>query len=182
MTFFVIPLITEVVRGESKRWEKYVPALGVDRSVCDIGDTGIVCAVTTPAQDAAIAANADVIQIPPLDNTVAVTATRNALEGLDIPGDWIQAGMTYRQVLRVIIGMAQFIQLSESLGAKVVLKGNLDLTMAQIPIAQRNALSAAADQLGIDRSAVTGSTTVRQALHLLGSQFANSKTIRMGSL
>jgi len=111
MSVFIIPIET-VVRssGQAVRQEKYVPALGVDRAIVDIADTAICWADCTPAQESSVAANADVVLIPPLDSTItagALATVKSKIEALDIPGQWVTAGMSYRTVLRVVIGMAQ---------------------------------------------------------------------------
>ncbi len=176
MTFFVIPIET-VTRpnGLVVRQEKYIPALGVDRQMVDFGANGIVWANTTPAQDTTLGANADVIVIPPLDNTIALVATQNALETLNIPAQWLTAGMTYRTVLRVVVGMAAFyIRAVDNFGAVLPLAGNLDKTLSQLSAAVRSALASASDSLGLDRSQITTATTVREALRIIGQQFATN--------
>jgi hypothetical protein len=124
------------------------------------------------AEDTAIGANADAIVIPPLDNTVAVNATKNALEALSIPAQWVISGMTYRTVLRTIVGMANFAQRCEGINpsARLSLTGNLDKTFSQLPAATRSVLTTASDSLGLDRSGVTGATTLREILRILAQQ------------
>jgi hypothetical protein len=136
MSYFIIPIEVVARSGASDpvRQEKYVPALGVQRQIVDHGETAIVWADCTPAQEAAIAANADVLLVPPLDNLIgagALVAVRAAIEALDIPAQWVQAGMTYRTALRVIVGMAQLLQrVGGILGQPVVIPGNLDRTFS----------------------------------------------------
>lgn len=183
MSFFLIPI--EVVTrpgGKQVRQEKYVPALGVDRAIVDFGDTAIVWANCDPAQEASVAANADVTLIPPLDNNVAVNATKAALENLNVPAQWVTAGMTYRTVLRVTIGMAQLIQRASAiLGTPLSIPGNLDKTISQFSVAIRNAVARACDELVIDRTDIVGSTTLREALRDFGQQFAQ-RGVTLGDL
>jgi len=181
MSFFIIPMEGAGTKLDPLR-EKYVPALGVDRAIVDHDDNAIVWADTTPAQDAALALNADVIVVPPLDDLVALGATQAELEAISIPAQWITAAMTYRDVLRALVGIAQLIQRTEGLGFKLKLAGNLDLTMAQIPVDIRQALADASDQLGLDRSTIVGTTTVRAALRILGKQFLDGRGVRLGDL
>ena len=96
MSFYLVPIIGAGTRLDPRR-PKYLTELGVDWAMCDFIDTAIAWASTTPAQETAIAANADARLIPPLDNTVAVNATKQALEDLSMPAQWVTAGMTYRR-------------------------------------------------------------------------------------
>jgi len=176
MSFFIVPIEGAGTKADPRR-PKYIPALGVQWSMCDLDEAAIVWAATSPSQDTAVDANADATLIPPLQNSVNVAQTQAALEALNIPAQWITSAMTYRTVLRVVVGIAQFIQRTEGLGQKLTLAGRLDLTMSQIPVAIRDALLAAADSLNIDRSAIVGTTTVREALRDLGQQFARRRIV-----
>lgn len=181
VSFFIIPMEGTGTRADPRR-EKYVPALGVDRAIVDHNDVAIVWANTTPPQDAALALNADVILVPALDLPVAVVATQTALEALNIPAHWITAGMTYREVLRALVGIAQLLQRCDGLGLRFQLVGNLDRTIASLTVNVRQVLADAADSLGLDRSTIIGTTTVRQALRILGAQFIAGRTIQLGDL
>lgn len=148
----------------------------------DFIDTCIAWADTTPAQEATIAANADARLIPPLDNTVAVNATKQALEDLSMPAQWVTAGMTYRTVLRVTVGMAQLLQRVRGiLGTGVSPTGHLDDTIGSFSLAIRNALAQACDELGVDRTNITGTTTLREALRDFGQQFV-ARGVTLGDL
>lgn len=181
MSFFLVPIQGTGARGDPRR-PKYIPALGVAWSMADFGDSAIVWAAASGAQETTIAANSDATVIPPLDNTVAVNATKNALEALNMPAQWVTAGMTYRTVLRITIGMAQLIQRVQGLGVTVVLAGNLDKTMAQLSATVRNAIATACDQLGIDRTNIIATTTLRAALQDFGQQFSTGRTVSLGDL
>lgn len=182
MSIFVVP-----IAGTGQRTDPYRPKYVKDLPVRWLWvatplDWGIAWADATPAQEAAIGANADAIVIPALDGTVALAATKSALEGLNVPAQWVTAGMTYRTVCRVVVGMACLIQGCDGLGQKIALAGNLDKTLAQFSQAVRDNLAAASDSLGLDRSAVTGTTTLREAIRIAGQQFAAGKTIHLGDL
>lgn len=183
MAFFLIPMETVSRDGENVRQEKYIPALGVSRQIVPIGDTAICWADCTAAQATAIAANADVLLVPPLDNTISnVTAVRNQIEAMNIPAQWVTAGMTYRTVMRVVVGMAQLIQAVRGRGVTVTLAGNLNMTLSQLSVATRNAIAASCDALSIDRTGIIGSTTLREALRMFGQQFATGRGVRLGDL
>lgn len=181
MSFYIVPMIGTGI-GADPRQAKYIAALGVNYTVIDCDQVAIVWANASVAQDDAMALNVDAFVIPPIDNNVAVAATQAALESFNIPAQWVSAGMTYRQALRVVAGMAQLIQRTEGLGAKLGLAGRLDLTVAAIPVAMRNALTSAADSLALDRTTIVGATTVREALRILGQQFVAGNAIRLGNL
>ena len=182
MSFYVVPMIGVGTRQDPRR-PKYIAALGVQFAIMDMDTSAVVWADTTPAQEAAVGANSDALVVPPLDNTVALNATKNALEALNIPAQWVTAGMTYRNVLRVVCGMAALIQRTDGLGAKLTLTpARLDLTMAQIPANLRQSLADASDSLGLDRSSIVNGTTVRAALKILGQQFLDGIGISLGDL
>jgi hypothetical protein len=171
MKYFVVPTIGTGAMKDGWR-PKYIAALSVAWHAIDIFDSMVVAADTTSAQDASISANADAILVPPLDNTVSVTATKNALESINVPAHWVTAGMTYRQVLRVICGFGQLLHQVEAQIGEITLAGNLDKTLGQLSASVRTALAQASDNLGLDRSTVTGTTLLRDALKVAGQQLA----------
>jgi hypothetical protein len=182
VSFFLVPIIGTGTRADPRR-PKYIAALGVDWAMADFIDSAIVWANTTPAQETAVAANADARLVPPLDNTVNFSAAQQALEDLNMPGQWVTAGMTYRTVLRVTVGMAQLLQRASAIvGSNIRPTGNLDRTLGSLSAAMRNALIQACDELGIDRTNITAATTVREALRIFGQQFAQGRTIALGDL
>lgn len=186
MSFFLVPIIGSGTRTDPLR-PKYVRELGIaDWSSCDFGATSILYTNGTAQQEADLSANVDVVTVPPLDNTIAngaLTQVKSQLEGLNLPAQWVQVGMTYRTVLRVTVGMAQLIQRTSAiLGQPVTIPGNLDKTISQFPVAVRNAIAQACDELGINRTNITGSTTLRAALADFGQQFIAGNTIALGNL
>lgn len=181
MSFFLVPIVGAGTRSDPRR-PKYIPLLGVSWLQVMFADTAIAWANSSPAQDSAVAANADALLVPALDSTIAVNATRNALEARDVPGNWVQAGMTYRSVLRVLVGMAQLVRRIQGLGVTPVIAGNLDKTISQLPANIVATLSSAVDSLGLDRSNITGSTLLRAALLDIGQQFIQGNTIALGDL
>lgn len=186
MSFFIIPI--EVVtrsNGLQIRQEKYVPALGVDRAIVDCDDTAIVWANCSPAQESLVASNPDVVLVPPLDNLIgagALATVKSTVEALNIPSQWIQTGMSYRTVLRVIIGMAQLIQSLTGQGITVKLKGNLDKTLGSLSLVTRNAIINFCDSAQIESSNMLAGTTIREALRDFGQQFATIHSPRLGDL
>ena len=129
------------------------------------------------AQHGLIAAQQNVTVIPAnLSGTVgagARAAVEAALEGWKIPGNWVTAAMTYRQVLK---GVATIFQIAQRLhgmfGVEAFPSGvTLSTTMAQLTQGQRNALQAVVDSFGWDRSSITGATTMRQFLRAMAQQW-----------
>lgn len=126
------------------------------------------------ATDTTIVANADVARLP--DNLDAnltsgqVTAISNHLEARNIPADWVSIALTWRQLIRDVVGLFQFIQRYKGLGGPGPIFGGsvtLTTTFSQLPLAARNALVAAANSFGYDTSALTGASTVRQILNAM---------------
>lgn len=146
-----------------------------------LGDAGIVAVDGTTAEHNLLAAQTDVLQIPPLDNAIPNNTARNkvrsVLEGFNLPGTWVNTGMTYRTVLRVTLGTIQFLSRLTFRLQRKIFDGSvtLDMTVSQIPLAARNQLQNAAGDLGLDYSSVTGTTTVREMLRLMGVQFSNTQ-------
>jgi hypothetical protein len=182
MSFFIVPTVGSGTKGDPWR-PKYITDLPLKWNAIDIFDAMVIAANTTAAQDSAIGANPDAILVPPLDATVAVAATKNAIEALGVPAHWITSGMTYRFVLRFICGMGQLLHRVEViLGTDITLTGNLDKTAAQLPVAVRNAILQACDELGIDRSSMDASTTLREALRIFGQQYIAANTVMLNGL
>jgi len=182
MAFFVVPLEGAGTDLDPRR-PKYVPALGVDWAMVDHGEAAIVWANATPAQSASIGTHADALVVPPLGNAINVAATATALEAMNIPAQWLSAAMTYRVVLRIVIGMAQLLQRLDGRGQKLTLTpAVLDLTVAQIPAGTRANISDAINSLGLDTSGISGTTTVREVLRMIGQQFAAKRIVALGDL
>jgi len=185
MSFFIVPLTGTGTRVDPIV-PKYIPALGVDWAKVDFGASCIVWANASPAQESTVGANSDAVVVPPLDNTItsgAVATVRSTIEALNIPANWVTAGMSYRSVLRVLVGMAQLIQrVSGILGSTPVIAGHLNDTISSFSVAVRNAIAQACDDLGINRTNITGSTTLRAALLDFGQQFIAGRTITLGDL
>jgi hypothetical protein len=152
--------------------------LNVQWGAMDYGlmDVCVCWADTTNAQNTALVANSDcklAATNANLDNAIgsgAVATVRNVLETLQIPGSWVQATDTWRQILRGTCGLFQFAQrLHGKFGVKLVPDGmTLSTTWAELPQAGQDFLTQTADELGIDHSGVTGSTTLRAIYKVLG--------------
>jgi hypothetical protein len=160
---------------------------GIKATFMAFGNEGhfLVSADTDEATHATLAALPRVTQIPAdLDQQLsagAVNAVQNALEARNIPAHWVSTNLTYRQVLRVVMGIFQFAQVYYRLHSLTLFRGgvNLDTQASQIPLAERNRLQQAAQTAGLDVSGITGTTTVRQILRQLGEQWLD-RPVKLG--
>lgn len=173
--FYIVPKSGDGLTKDTAFRPKYLDAIG-GWAAMDLGlePTMLVCGEVTNAQHTSINANADVIAVPQnLDTQVGANlATVQAnLESVNIPADWITSGMTYRDVLRWITRLFVFHQRAARLIGKFFAAGfTLDSLIGDIPQEKRQQLNSVAQNLGIDTSAITLSTTVRQAFRILADQ------------
>ena len=168
--------------GNDLRRPAYVVEVGVTSwGSLDMGaePTFLLAADVTPAQDAAISAGAGTVAIPAaIDNIpagAALTQTKAALEGLNIPaGGWVD-GLSYRQIVRIVACLFLFVQRWRGLGGGRIFGGGvtLDTTIAQLPAAAVTRLQAVADSFGYTYAGITGTSTLRDVLYTLGRQWGN---------
>lgn len=161
---------------------------GVKATFMSFGNEGhfLVSADTDEATHATLAALPRVTQLPanlnakPQDED-QVTAIKNFLEARNIPAHWVTTALTYRKMLRVMVGIFQFAQVYFRLHGLTLFRNgvNLDTEARQIPLAERNRLSEAAQVAGLDTSGITGTTTVREILRQLGQQWLN-RPVQLG--
>jgi hypothetical protein len=150
-------------------------------------DVGLIAADVTTAQHSIVAAQTDVIALPVnLDVTLnagAVNAAQAALEGWNVPANWVTTGMTYRQVVRTVVRMWRFHARMVAMSNGRLFDGTVTLStaLASLPLAARNRLKSVADSYGLDYSGVTNATTVRQLLKAMADQFADDP-VTLGGL
>jgi len=132
----------------------------------------------SPAQHSAIIANADAIAVPQdIDDQIGANlgTVQTKLEVMNIPSGWVNAGMTYRFVVRMILYLFVLMQdfkRLDVLAARFFASGlTLNNTVADIPVAVRQRLIAAAQSRGLDTSSITLATTIRVALFTLIQQY-----------
>lgn len=136
----------------------------------------IACDVT-PAEHSLLNAQADVIVIPaPLTDTVSVGAlntVKTKLETLNIPAHYVTVNHTWKQVLFTSMGMAHVMQRFHKLFGRLFQSGvTLDTRVNQLPLAARNALISAAQDLRVDVTGIVGVSLLRDALLTVGTQIA----------
>lgn len=173
--FYLVPALGTVGAGFSDPIRpKYILALAVPKEWKDFGWEGtfFVGADVSNAQHTTLAANADVVSIPlNLDSQVGanLTTVTAQLEALNIPADWVNATHTYRDVLRNIFKLFQFVnRLTARQGARLFAGGvGLNTLVSDLTQNQRAALLTAAQSLNLDTSEVTGAMQLRQALRII---------------
>lgn len=180
--FYLVPVIGTGANMEDARRPAYFAGSGIRYSCRDYGlmPVMLVCADTTTQQHNNIIANSDVTAIPTnIDNNItagALTAVREALENLRIPGNWVDTSHTYRQVLRVVTGVFQLARRHFGLHNKKLFADEitLDDTWGSLPVQARTELQATADSFGWDYSGVTSGTLLRTILKNLAEQWGTS--------
>ncbi|MDL1909701.1 hypothetical protein FBQ81_03255 [Chloroflexi bacterium CFX6] len=164
-------------------WRDNPGGLDVPWNIFDFGllpQCIAACDVTT-AQFNGLNGNADVFGVPSnIDGNVtaaALNTVRTALETVRIPADWVQAGSTsYRELLRVICGLAQFAQRHHAMHGQYIIPDeiNLDQTWGDLPDAWRANLRATADSFHYDYSQISAATPVRAILRSLANQWGDT--------
>lgn len=127
-----------------------------------------------------LTANNDVFSLPEdIDQLMtgnAVNTAQTFLESLNIPANWIDATKTYREVIKVIIGLFQFNQrwagLTFGLSSPFTEGLDLNTRFNQMNFATKTNLQACFDTLNIDRSALNNTSTIREVLIEFGHQFS----------
>src|SRR5262249_31451629 len=140
---------------------------------------GVVSADVSDADDKTLAARTDVTKIPDnLDQAVGSSllgAVQKALESRELPGNWITASTTYRQVTKSTTGSVQYSQRYVGLtGGDPIPKGvTLDTTFGKLNASIQQDLLKAATSFTppLDTSWVTSNTTMRDLLHTLGDEW-----------
>jgi hypothetical protein len=126
-----------------------------------------------------IASQNDAFAIGPLDEAIGGNPTlnrvRNSLEALGIPGTWITASTTWREVVRRTGTTAQIIgRMRGALGRRIFDNGvGLNTTLSESlrdELVIVAASLATLQQITIDTSGVTTQINVRTALLLIGDQ------------
>jgi hypothetical protein len=191
---YFIPEQSAVVNGVPCRFPKYLgwrdiaPLAGVEGigfSALDYGfePVFLVGAEVTAAQHAILAAQTDVLAVPAnLDNNLsaaAVTATRNFLEILNVPAVWVTTAQTYRQVVRVIGGLFQFMQRLHGIQPSRLFQAGTTLSTqySQLPANSRASLLQAAQSFGYDTTSLSGTSTLRQILKVLADQWGSARLV-----
>jgi hypothetical protein len=190
MRFYLVPKIGDGLLPETAFRPKYgdPDSLGagwLGRAVWEWEDYAgenafLVAANLSPADHTTLTAQPDVIAVPsPIDDTVSSTAIatiKSRLEGANIPANWVTTAHTYRQVLKTVRKVMLLRNRYDVLFSRLPMFGGgvtLDTQINQLTQAQRNRLTAVAQDLNLDTSGVTNTMTLRQALKLIADQLAD---------
>lgn len=177
---YLVPVVTD---GNGSRAPKYfsdgaIVPRGWSGVYYGIENWALVGANLSAADDAVVVGAADGFGLP-YDLTQTLTAGQVAavstrLEAAKIPAQWVTTSLTWRQVLRTTIGMSMILQRLSGVNATNFFGvTTLDGTISALPAGVRTDLLAVADAFGLDRSGITGTTTIRQALMITGEQLRN---------
>ena len=178
---YLVPISTAV---DGTRFPKYFLDKTIANSTWAMIDYGIepwalVCGDLSPTDDATIVGKADAFGLPtdlsPVLTAGQVTAIQNKLEAINLPADWVSTSLTWVQVVRIVCGIMGLLQrYMFYAGATSLFTGSVTLTttIGALPLNARTNLLNAATDLNLDVSSITGSTTIRQALGIVGQQFA----------
>lgn len=182
LNLYVMPIVGAGTRQDLRR-PKYKDSVFLTLSwgMFDYGNEPwcLVGIIDIPAgTDTTLRAQTQVIALPVnLDQVVGagpLTQVRNDLESVNIPGTWVQATNTWREVVRFVGAVCQFAQRYQGLvvGGLWFTGGvTLATTYGTLPVAARNGLLSAAQSFGFDTNAVTGANTLRQILVSVGNQY-----------
>ncbi len=154
----------------------YLQALGEPWSGMTYGAEPLflVGANLSAAADASLAGQADVFALPvdldarftgpTLGAFIAFLATHQ------IPTDWVSTRMGWREALRTIAGLMQYLQRVHGLGHGRLFTGGvtLDTAIATLPVATQDHLLAAARSLGYSDPDLAGGRTLRALLRDMG--------------
>lgn len=180
--FYILPYISQVgAKGQTKA-PKYIFENSTGWGAIPYGTEPIcICYVSNidQTQHNQLTAQSDVLAIPEnIDQNLTQNAVDTAsafLELLNIPAQWVNTNLTYRQVLKVLIGLFQLNQRWAGLtGGNSLFNENLDLntTYSELTQTAKDRILECFDTLNIDRSMLNNSTTIREALREFGTQFA----------
>lgn len=186
LRWYLYPMLTvDGGKGRIPKYLKYgkldidgLPYDGWALLVYGAEDVALIWIDTDEATHATLAAQSDVRQIPEdIDAAIGASAVDNVravLEGWNIPGAWVTADDTWREVMRTYCGIAMFAKrLKRRFGTKFVPDGySLSTRYNQLPVVARQWLTTVADEMGVDYSGMTNQATLRQIGKLFADHWA----------
>lgn len=194
LRFYIVPMVqVGNVRGPvhfASRAGEADPELdGVRGAFKDYGliPVMMVAAEVDSAQQTYLDTLADIQPVPAnIDNVIGagqVATVQTALENFNIPGTWVNAGDSYRVVMREIFGYFDFMQrLTAITGINPLTLGiSLSTQFSQLNQTWQDAITRSLSELGYDASGLTGATTLRQLLRNVALQ-NGSKTFTFGGV
>lgn len=191
VAFFVVPLVGAGTMADPIR-AKYTAAPEVVRDGMirfSRQDEAIAMIEATPAYLSSVANETDTILIcvrADLDTVLTAqqrTGTQNQLEARGIPAQWVNAGDTWRNVIRGVCGIFLFSQRVEGRTGHGIRwhlqQGNIALSDAwsELPQGAKNLLLETAQSFGWSNPGFTNQSTLREILWWMSSQFENTEII-----
>ncbi len=183
LRFYIVPMIqVGIYRGpahfESRAAVADLPLVGVRGTFVDYGliPVCLVAMEVDTVQETYLSTLSD-IQPVPADIDAVITAgqvgtVRTALEAFSIPGTWVNAGDSYRVVMREVIGYFEFMKrLTAITGINPLTLGiSLSTQFSQIPQTWQDAMVRAFSELGYNATILVGTSTLRQILRDVSQQ------------
>ena len=173
---YIVPMV--ILNGI--RQPKYIPALTYVWGALDYGaeDTALCSVVDISVADHdALVLNTDAFGMPAdltgLMSSTAVTKAQTYLEGLNIPAGWINTTRTYLDVVRIVGGLFMFNQRWRGRTGSSPFKQTLTLSTiySDLTTERQDDLKYVFDSLGVDRTLLTASSTLRDGFVIFGKQF-----------
>lgn len=147
----------------------------------------VVGADLSTADNATIAGQADTLVLPAnLDGLLTagnVTTVQTKLEAIFVPADWVTTAQTWRQVVRIVLGMFGLLQRFHGIHGNVRLFGSgitLETTFSQLSQTVRDELQLTASSLGVSTAGIVGATSIRQAWKILSDQMQDRGVVING--
>jgi hypothetical protein len=166
--YYVMPTVGGATGPQDLRMPKYgsdYPGLRI--RYFGYEDLCFYSAEVTQEQHDALVANADVRGLPPnIDQTLGATVATNIetyLENHSMPGDWVRATMTYRQVMNNVLRLMKAMEFFELYLPQVKLLNGRALSTVYNTISQehQDRLTDVATLVGVT---ITPTDTIRQVL------------------
>ena len=162
---------------------KYMDGTGFGWTIIDYGSAPIciLCVKDiTPAFHSTLSLNADIYSFPTdFDINLTgqdVTDISDILEVLKVPAGWVNASLTFRQVLRSIGGIFFFSQrYYGNTGGLSIFDGGttLNTQFDQLPSQKQTDIINAAESLGYNSSGLSGNLTIRNMLKDMSDAWGN---------
>lgn len=186
-TFAIVPKIGTPIYPDSVRPKYTDPGdlgAGLDIKGYSVKDYGyekscLLIAELSPEQRTAVQAQIDTLVLPfDLDVTIsaiALPSIQAKLEALNLPGTYITTEYTVRQIVRGFRKLFTFMEVWQGMFPEGLFTDGvtLDTRINQLTAIKRTRLLAVSDALALDRSGVTNTMMLRQALREVGDQLPN---------
>ena len=185
---YIVPKVGTGDDSDPWRAKYFADGLIIPRPAYSAMDYGfepwfVVGADLSSSDEAFVLAQSDVTAIPANLNAnltnPQVTSVQNKLESINIPAGWVNNGLQWLAVVRIVLGMFSFIQRfgsilnsGQTLGTGFFGSITLSTTIAELSANQVTALQQAAADLNLSTAGITGSTTLRVALKTLADQMS----------